>query len=132
MIHLRRFIGPALAAILVIAAVAITTISMVMVGISGSLVAKKPTVPITASPELECLGDVLGEVERLDCHDPSAKYIILGTAVRISRTGFDANWRLVCSDWPEATRAQWREYAWSEIGTVASGLGEVMCLIEIS
>jgi len=113
--------------------VAITVLSMVLFGLavaSNNWMSTNNSAQHTAPTS--CLGEVHDENVSVDCHDPSAIYAVLGAVDRVSEAGFNADWRAICFNWPQATVAFWREYAWSEIGTSASGIGEVTCAVEVS
>lgn len=100
-----------------------TEITMAVV-IPVSAPAPKPTP--TPAPST-CLGTVNGVQTEPDCRDSAATYRVLGIVDRIGER-FDPS--EVCSAWPKATGALWREYSWSEIGTAASGLGKVFCVVK--
>ena len=99
----------------------------------SALPAAVKAIPAPSPSPSACLGTVEGEQRALDCRDPAAAYVVLGTVDRIPR-GSDPH--VVCAPWPRATSAIWKEYTLVElmhpaIGVASSGLGKVTCVVEV-
>lgn len=88
----------------------------------------RPTDPPDPGP-LYCLTATPVQV---DCHDPAARWAVLGAVGHVTLTGVEADWRAVCADYPRATSYTWRPYSWAELAEAPNGTGEALCVTEVA